>query len=162
MSDAANLLVALQPILNRIAALDLSRPEAARAELDRELPLTGPLVQAVRAQVVAGLNDGWLCPRQSGEIAFGRVAKAAATAQDLGIDAVHMHGPGPGHVHPNGEVDLCFALDGAPTFDGQDPGWTVYPPESWHVPTVTGGAMIILYFLPGGAIGFGPRPGVSP
>ena len=56
---------------------------------------------------------------------------------------------------------LCFALttvDGAPTFDGHPPGWTVYPPGSWHVPTVAGGVMDILYFLPGGAIRFEPQP----
>ena len=69
-----------------------------------------------------------------------------------------MSAPGPGHTHPNGEIDLCFAVDGAPTFDGHPPGWTVYPPGSWHVPTVAGGVMDILYFLPGGAIRFEPQP----
>lgn len=158
MSDASGLLAALQPVLDRIAALDLTQPEAARAALDLDLPMSGPVLRKVRARVEAGLAEGWLCPRQNGEIAFGRVAKASTTAQELGIDAVHMHGPGPGHLHPDGEVDLCFDLDGSPTFDGRAPGWTVYPPGSWHVPTVAGGDMIILYFLPGGAITFGPRP----
>ena len=55
-------------------------------------------------------------------------------------------------------MDLCFALDGDPTFDGNPPGWTVYGPESWHVPTVADGTMAILYFLPGGAIRFEERP----
>ncbi|HJL17019.1 MAG TPA: DUF4863 family protein, partial [Sandaracinaceae bacterium LLY-WYZ-13_1] len=74
------------------------------------------------------------------------------------IDCVHMDRPGPGHTHPNGEIDLCFAVRGEPTFDGHPPGWTVYPPGSWHVPTVEGGVMDILYFLPGGAIRFEPNP----
>jgi hypothetical protein len=69
-----------------------------------------------------------------------------------------MAKPGPGHTHPNGEIDLCFAVSGAPRFDGNAPGWTVYPPNSWHVPTVEGGVMDILYFLPGGAIRFEPKP----
>ena len=69
-----------------------------------------------------------------------------------------MSGPGPGHVHPNGEFDLSFALDGNPKFDGQAEGWLVLPPGSWHTPTVTDGRMGILYFLPNGAIEFGPRP----
>jgi hypothetical protein len=34
----------------------------------------------------------------------------------------------------------------------------VYPPKSWHVPTVEHGVMDILYFLPGGAITFEPKP----
>ena len=56
-----------------------------------------------------------------------------------------------------GEFDLCFALSGAPTFDGHPPGWVVLPPNSWHVPTVAGGRMAILYFLPGGAFQMGPE-----
>jgi hypothetical protein len=68
-----------------------------------------------------------------------------------------MSGVGPGHTHGNGEIDLCLAVGGTPRFDGHGPGWVVYPPGSWHEPTVTGGAMDILYFLPGGAIQFGPR-----
>ena len=69
-----------------------------------------------------------------------------------------MDGSGPGHLHPDGEFDLCFPIAGSPLFDGNSPGWTVYPPGSWHVPTVTGGRMGILYFLPNGAIHFGSRP----
>ncbi|MEC7947559.1 MAG: DUF4863 family protein, partial [Myxococcota bacterium] len=94
----------------------------------------------------------------AGGVRFGRLTKATTASRGFSIDAVDMNGPGPGHVHPNGEVDLCFALDGAPTFDGNPPGWTSYAPGSWHVPTVAGGRMAILYFLPDGAIRFGPRP----
>jgi hypothetical protein len=63
-----------------------------------------------------------------------------------------MTAPGPRHKHPRGEVNLSFALEGAPRFDGQPEGWVVFPPGSEHVPTVTGGRMLIAYFLPGGAI----------
>ena len=70
-----------------------------------------------------------------------------------------MDKPGPGHEHPAGEFDLCFAVDAGARFDDRPEGWTVYPPGSWHVPTVTGGRMDILYFLPGGKIRFGPRAG---
>ena len=47
-------------------------------------------------------------------------------------------------------------LDGAPTFDGEPPGWVVKPPASSHVPTVAGGRMLIVYLLPSGAIEFAP------
>ena len=43
-------------------------------------------------------------------------------------------------------------------FDGHAEGWTVYPSGSWHVPSVAGGVMDILYFLPGGAIRFEADP----
>ena len=51
-------------------------------------------------------------------------------------------------------IEACFAVDGAPLFDGNPPGWTVYAPGSQHVPTVSGGLMLILYLLPLGAIEF--------
>ena len=148
----------LEPVLRLVAELDLSDPAAARARLEAELPLDSPAVRAIRAMVERGLAEGWLCPRQNGDIQYGRVFKASEDTHGLGVDAVHMSSPGPGHLHPSGEVDLCFALDGSPTFDGNPPGWTVYADGSWHVPTVTGGTMAILYFLPDGAIHFGPRP----
>ena len=65
-----------------------------------------------------------------------------------------MDSPGPQHRHGNGEVDLCFTTRGDARFDGHAQGWVVYPPGSVHVPTVTQGEMLILYFLPGGAIEF--------
>ena len=65
-----------------------------------------------------------------------------------------MTGPGPKHRHPTGEVDYCVALEGEPTFDGQPPGWVVMAPDSVHVPTVAGGAMLIVYLLPQGAMEF--------
>lgn len=149
---------ALAPVLEAIAGLDLGEPAAARAALDARFPLDGAFLADIRAQVEQGLEAGWLVPRENGDIRFGRVAKATPETRDTVIDAVLMHGPGPGHTHPSGEVDLCFALEGAPRFDGNPPGWTVYGPDSWHVPTVSGGTMVILYFLPGSAIRFEPRP----
>ena len=139
------------PLVQRLAELGLADPRATAARLARELPLTDPLVAGVRAAAEAGMRDGWLLPKEAGGIRFGRVVK------DLlghSIDAVWMQGPGPRHRHPNGEIDLCFALDGEPRFDGQPEGWTVYGPDTTHVPTVRGGTMLILYFLPGGAIEF--------
>ena len=72
--------------------------------------------------------------------------------------ALGAYGAGMAHTHPGGEFDLCFAVSGSPTFDGRPEGWTVYAPGSWHVPTVQGGVMDILYFLPAGAMKFGPQP----
>ncbi len=162
MTDAdaskTQLLQQLDPLITAIAALDLADPGAARAALDARFPLDGPVLTGIRAAVTAGLDAGWLCPRENAGIRFGRLAKAGPDTAGLGIDAVAMHGPGPGHVHPTGEVDLCFDLAGQPRFDGNAPGWTVYGPGTWHEPTVRDGEMVILYFLPDGAIHFGPAP----
>jgi hypothetical protein len=141
----------LAPLIDILRGVDVGDPKAAQAALQRAAPLEGALLQRVRALVDAGAEAGWLLPKENGGVRFGRVAK------DLGgfsVDAVHMAGPGPEHVHPNGEIDLCFAHAGTPTFDGQPEGWVVLPPRSRHVPTVRGGEMRILYFLPGGAIEF--------
>lgn len=160
MTTQQDLLDALSPVLEFVAALDLSDPQAARSALDARFPVDGDVVTALRTGFVAGRADGWLCNKENAGVRFSRVQKATSPtgAQSLSVDAVFMSGPGPGHTHPNGEVDLCFVVDGDPRFDGAVAGWTVYPPGSWHVPTVAGGAMDILYFLPGGAIRFEPCP----
>jgi len=156
MTDPARLDEALEPVLAVVRTIDPSDPEA-RAKLEAKLPYDSAPVTALREVVREGVDAGWLASRENAGIRFGRVRKAQAD-DELSIDCVHMDQPGPGHTHPNGEVDLCFAVSGEPTFDGEAPGWTVYPPGSWHVPTVAGGVMDILYFLPGGAIRFEPKP----
>ena len=98
---------------------------------------------------IAIIGSDWLLPRAQGGIRFGRVAK---DLHGFSVDAVLMDVPGPRHRHPNGEIDLCFPTRGEPKFDGHGPGWVVYGRGSAHVPTVRGGEMLILYFLPGGAI----------
>lgn len=157
MAEPTELLAALQPILDHLATLDPDDPEAAE-ELAETFPLDGPVLAQVRTLVELGVEEGWLTPRENGGIRFGRLAKASPATHGLVIDAVDMDLPGPGHTHPRGEFDLCFAIDGTPTFDGNPPGWTVYGADTWHVPTVQGGRMAILYFLPGGEIRFEPKP----
>jgi hypothetical protein len=157
MPDRESALELLAPVLDIVRTIDPADPEAG-ARLSAALPLDGPLLLAVAALVRSGLSEGWMVPRQGGGVRYGRLAKPTEETHGFSIDAVDMSGPGPGHVHPRGEIDLSFALDGDPRFDGQPEGWLVLPPGSWHIPTVAGGRMGILYFLPGGEIEFGPRP----
>ena len=157
MSDRETATQALLPIIEVLRTLDASDPDAT-SKLNALLPLDDPRVVAARTVVEAGLSEGWLAPREAGGIRFGRLAKPTADTHSFSIDAVDMDCAGPGHTHPNGEFDLSFALSGDPQFEGANEGWVVLPPGSWHVPTVTGGRMGILYFLPEGAIRFGPRP----
>ncbi|MGE0145388.1 MAG: DUF4863 family protein [Planctomycetota bacterium] len=141
----------LAPLADRLAAFELSDPAAVAATLSRELPLDHPSIRALRDAAVAGMAAGWLLPKENQGIRFGRAAKDLS---GFSVDAVWMQSPGPRHRHPAGEIDLCFALDGDPRFDGNPEGWTVYGADSTHVPTVRGGSMLILYFLPGGQIEF--------
>ena len=141
----------LQPLVDELRQVPLSDPASARDAIATRLPLDDPRVRAVRDAALAARESDWLLPREAGELRYGRVAKEL---DGYSVDAVLMHGPGPRHRHPRGEVDLCFATDGAPTFDGQPAGWVVYGEDSVHVPTVRDGEMLILYFLPGGEIEF--------
>ena len=137
------------PIAARIAELGTAEPPALEAALE-ELK-----TDQLEASALAALAAGWLTPKEAGGVKFGRIAKADAATHGLSIDAVDMNGPASGpHTHPNGEVELCIPLSGVPSFDGRKKRFIAYPPGSRHVPTVSGGRMLILYFLPGGAIVF--------
>lgn len=153
MVTSDSLKATLRPICEAVSGLDLTDPVAAKASLDAALPFA--TLGEVRAQLIAARDAGWLAPkRATPTLTFGRVAKATPETCDLSIDVVDMEGAGGEHAHPNGEVSLCFATDGDPRFVGFPEGWVVVPPGSRHVPLVTGGRMLITYFLPRGAISF--------
>jgi hypothetical protein len=160
MGNLPSFLEALQPLLQKIGTLQTADPQGAEAALNAAFPLSGAPMQALRAQVRQGVEEKWLCDRENAGVRYSRVLKAPAP-DALSIDAVHMQGTGVGHTHVNGEFDLCFAVSGVPKFDGRLEGWVVYAPNTWHVPTVEGGVMDILYFLPGGGIRFGEQPAGS-
>jgi len=143
-----------RPLLEAARGLDLANPKAARAELERRLDPKGTAALALNEALKTLLAEGRVAERGALPVKYGRVAKATPETLNYSIDVVHMNGAGPLHRHPNGEIDYCIALDGAPTFDGQPPGWVVFGPESKHVPTVAGGTMLIVYLLPAGAIEF--------
>lgn len=156
MQDPATLETLLASIAETVVDIDLNRPDAATL-LEAALPVSGPTLTRLRELVRAGIQAGTLANREAGGLRFSRLRKATG-ASDCSIDVVHMSQRGPGHTHPRGEADLCFAVSGTPTFDGRKEGWTVYPSGSWHEPTVSGGVMDILYFLPGGEIRFEAAP----
>ncbi len=148
------MLETFQPLLDAARGVDLTDAAAAEAELERRLPRGGEAARALERALVALLRGGRIAQRGEAPVRWGRVAKAAPETGGVSIDAVHMSGAGPRHRHPEGEIDYCIALAGAPRFDGREPGWVVLPPGSTHVPTVEGGEMLIVYLLPGGSIEF--------
>jgi len=148
--EEVRMLQSLRPVCRFIADLDLSEPERAAAALREEF---GDLAE-LKAEVLAADPDD-LVPRRAGpDVRFGRVSKPCEATAGMSIDAVDMTGQAAEHTHPKGEVSLCFATEGDPRFMGQPEGWVVVPPGSRHVPTVTGGRMRIVYFLPEGAMVF--------
>ncbi len=143
-----------QPLIQAATGIDLTDPEAAKAELYGRLDPASEAGKAVTAALVDLLEKGEVANRGEAPVKFSRAAKATEETNDFSIDVVDMTGPGPRHLHPNGEINWCIALEGEPTFQGQPPGWVVETPGSEHVPTVEGGRMLIVYLLPGGAMQF--------
>ena len=120
--------------------------------LNEQFPPSGAKFQAIRAACDQAIADGWMCEREQGGIKFGRVLK---DVDGFSVDVVHMTDVmGPHHRHPNGEIDMVMPIDAPAAFDGHGAGWVVYGPNSAHRPTVMGGAALVLYLLPGGAIEF--------
>ena len=145
---------ALAPLFTALAGVDPDDRGLA-ARLSAEFPVSGPVCAAVRAAALAGLAEGWLCNREAGGVRFSRPVKPSPASQGYSVDAVVMDRvAGPRHTHTNGEINLCFTEDGDAKFCGHREGWVVFGKGSTHVPVVTDGRMVILYFLPGGAIEF--------
>ncbi|HEU4417465.1 MAG TPA: DUF4863 family protein [Planctomycetota bacterium] len=140
----------VRPLARALRAVDVDAPDAAAAA-ERAAAFGGPMVRAIAAAATSSIGSEWLLPKSQGGIRFGRVAK---DLEGFSVDAVLMDCPGPRHRHPNGEIDLCLPTKGEPRFDDHAAGWVVYGRNSTHVPTVSSGQMLILYFLPGGAIDF--------
>lgn len=154
MTTQADVVAALAPFAHRVAELDLNQPDAAMRALEAAFPHA--TLGSVHAALAAGRDAGFLVPKQATPtLKFGRVAKPSPELAGMSIDAVDMAGAGAPHTHPNGEVSLCFAEEGDPRFCGHPAGWVVVPPGSRHTPEVTGGRMLIVYFLPDGAMIWG-------
>ena len=151
MSTKEAVLDTLRPFVDAVAELDLTDAEGAMRSLEAAFPHSS--LAPVHQQLAAARDAGWLTPRKATDtLSFGRVAKPTDATRNLSIDAVDMTGAGAAHTHPNGEVSLCFVEQGDPRFCGHPAGWVVVPPGSHHTPEVTGGRMLILYFLPDGAM----------
>jgi hypothetical protein len=147
-----SLLALLDAPMAAAARTDLVNAAAARAALEKAYPSRGAAALKLREELLAAVKDGVICDRGKDAIKYSRLCKPDATPHNVSVDFVWMTGPGINHRHPKGEANLCFAVEGDPRFDGQPEGWVVFPPGSQHVPTVTGGRMLIAYFLPQGAV----------
>jgi hypothetical protein len=145
-----------RPLIDAALGLDLADPARAESELARRFDPSSAAARALNTELRALLDAGRIAERGEMPVKYGRVAKASEPTSNFSVDVVLMNGAGPHHRHPEGEVNYCLALDGAPRFDGKPAGWVVMPPGSAHVPTVAGGTMLVVYLLPQGRIEFTP------
>jgi Domain of unknown function (DUF4863) len=125
--------------------------------LNAEFPPTSSEFRNIFEACRTGIAEGWMCSRTAGGIRYGRVVKSTAVLDEHSVDVVDMTDVvGPYHAHPHGEIDMVMPIAGDARFDGHGAGWVVYPANSAHKPTVSGGQAIVLYLLPQGAIDFTP------
>lgn len=143
-----------RPLLEAAHGLDLTDSTHAVRELVERFDPNGDSAERLNQSLEQLLAQGEIAQRGELPVRWGRVAKAGEDSLGFSIDVVVMNGPGPRHRHPRGEVNYCIKIDGDPTFDGEGPGWVVKTPASTHVPTVSGGTMLIVYLLPEGEIEF--------
>ena len=146
---------ALAPVFAALKGAEPNDGAKLAERLTKALPVTGDVAKSIRAAAETGVKEGWLCDREGGGIKFSRPFKATDATAGFSVDAVVMDRiAGPKHTNTNGEINLCFTEDGDAKFCGHREGWVVFPRGSTHVPVVADGRMLILYFLPGGAIEF--------
>ena len=146
----------LEPISRHVVTLDLSDTAAAEQSLEEHFPFDGEHVQGIVAGAVLAAQQGTICDRGEPGMRFSRVVKPKDDVAGCSIDAVYMDSSeGPAHGHPKGEVCLCISESEEATFEGRRAHWLVLPPGSHHRPRVENGAMLILYWLPEGAVAWG-------
>jgi len=146
---------ALAPVFAALKGAEPNDGAKLAERLTRALPVTGDVAKRVRAAAETGVAEGWLCDSENAGVKFSRPFKPGDATAGYSVDAVVMDRvAGPKHTHVNGEINLCFTQDGDAKFCGHREGWVVFPRGSTHVPVVADGRMLILYFLPGGAIEF--------
>ncbi|KAF5355184.1 hypothetical protein D9756_005477 [Leucocoprinus leucothites] len=68
------------------------------------------------------------------------------------------------HIHPYGEINTVITFDDTAEMRGidgwQGAGWTSPGPGTRHYPTVRGGRVLALFFLPAGRIAYPAKPPV--
>ena len=144
---------AVAMITARIAVQPLD--DSLLAFLNENFPPGGEAFDDLAELCRQGIDDGWLCDRERGEIKFCRIITPGPDTNGFSVDVVEMDDiRGAYHGHPNGEIDMVIPVTTNAEFDGQGQGWKVYAADSGHYPTVSGGKAIVLYLLPDGAIDF--------
>lgn len=154
----APVLASIVEAVERTPIVDGPSGDAVAAAMNERWPITSPTIAALADDLRRGVEAGWLCDRGEPQARFSRIAKPSPATQDCSLDLVSLAGPATEHGHPRGEITLALpasANDTDARFDGHGPGWVVMTEGSRHVPTVTGGRMLLLYALPGGAIAWG-------
>ena len=113
------------------------------------------------ALLEAGIDEGWACYAEitGPDYIRGRIAEPSAETRGFSVESAKLKDVvGNYHCHPRGEINMIAPVDATGKFCGHGAGWKVFAPGSRHYPTVTGGAVKFLFFLPNGEIEYMPPP----
>lgn len=108
-----------------------------------------------------GIEEGWACYAEidGPDYRRGRLAKPSAETYGFSVETGMLKDVlGNYHEHPLGEINMIGPVDATGKFCGSGAGWKVFPPKSRHFPTVTGGKVTMLFFLPNGEIEYMAPP----
>ncbi len=108
-----------------------------------------------------GIEEGWSCYAEidGPDYRRGRIAHASQDTHGFTIESGMLRNVlGNYHRHPLGEINMIGPVDATGKFCGSGAGWKVFPPDSCHYPTVTGGKVTMLFFLPNGLIEYKNAP----
>jgi len=153
MTTAAGFTRRVAEVTAMIAGLPLD--QALEQRLNAEFPADGTFFRDIRKACEEAIAAGWMCQQGEGSRKFGRIVQPGPATHSFSIDVVDITDLiGPHHRHPTGEIDMIMPLTAGARFDAREQGWLVYPPDSAHRPTVSGGRALILYLLPNGEIEF--------
>lgn len=108
-----------------------------------------------------GIQEGWACYREitGPDYRRGRISEVSDRTHGYTVESGMLRDVlGNYHTHPRGEINMIGPVDKTGKFCGSGAGWRVFPPGSSHYPTVTGGTVTLLFFLPGGEIEYKEPP----
>lgn len=144
--------------------------------LNRERGPGSELYEELSRLVKLGIEEGWAANVEVTGPLYrrSRICEPSAETLHFSITAVYMDSTGntQGHVdgrfrgayhaHPDGEFNMVVPINQGAALAGPNGwcygGWTAPPPGSHHYPEAKGGAVIALFFLPGGRISYDIKP----
>ncbi|KAH8667637.1 p-hydroxylaminobenzoate lyase [Tricladium varicosporioides] len=119
--------------------------------------------------VKIGLDEGWVANVEIDGPKYRRskISLPTEITKFFSITSVYMESEeeysGQYHVHPYGEINCVVQLTEGAELKGmqgwQGAGWTSPGPGTHHYPQVRKGALVALFFLPAGRIGYDLKPG---
>jgi 2-hydroxylaminobenzoate mutase len=131
------------------------------AELNEHYGASTPAYAELLTLLRTGIAEGWACYAEidGPDYRRGRIAKPSSETHGFSVESGMLKDVlGNYHRHPRGEINMIGPVDETGRFCGHGAGWKVFEPDSRHYPTVTGGKVTMLFFLPNGEIEYMEPP----